>query len=109
MSVMRFLGFYNAFSNPLPASPLSGGGALTPFLALARGGALAHFPPLARGRDLTQSPPMVRGGALTQFPPLARGGLGWGCLKAQHPLQLPDKKQIKAKQHELLAQKWVGG
>lgn len=63
--------------------------------------------------------PLSGGGALPQFPPLARGGLGWGCLKSlayalsrnlsptlitQYPLQLPDKKRLQAKLHELLAQ-----
>lgn len=56
---------------------------------------------------------------MSQFPPLARGGLGWGCLKAlenglsrnlsptlitEHQLQLPDKKLLQAKLHELLTQ-----
>ena len=93
--------------NPLPASPLSGGGALPQFSALDRGGALPQFLALARGESLPQ------------FPPLTRGGLGWGCLKslayalsrnlsptliAQYQLQLPDKKLIQAKLHELLEQ-----
>ncbi len=67
--------------------------------------------------------PLSVGSVSAQFPPLARGGLGWGCLKsltyalsrnlsptliAQYPLQLPDKKLLQAKLHELLAQEWAG-
>ncbi len=79
--------------NPLPASPLPGGGALAPLSPLSVGSVSAQFPPLARG-----------------------GRLGWGCLKsftyalsrnlsptliAEYQLQLPDKKLIQAKLHEL--------
>jgi hypothetical protein len=83
--------------NPLPASPLSGGGASPSVIS-----------------------PMTRA---AQFPPLTRGGLGWGCpkaltyalshnlsptLNAQYQLQLPDKKLLQAKLHELLTQEWEG-
>lgn len=79
---------------------------------------MPQFSALTRGEALPQFPPQACGGALLQFPPLARGGLGWGCLNAltyalsrklsptliaQYPLQLPDKKLLQAKLHELLA------
>ena len=91
--------------NPLPTSPLSGGGAL------------AQLRLLAIGDSLVRLPPWMLGNSLTQFPPLTRGGLGWGFPKAlgyrllrnllpilisQYPLQLPDKKLLQAKVHELL-------
>lgn len=72
---------------------------------------------------MAQFTPLAIGDSLAQFPPLARGGLGWGCLKAltytlsrnlsptliaQYQLQLPDKKLIQAKLHELLAQEQEG-
>lgn len=56
MPKLRFPEFRDALDNPLPASPLSGGGAS----------------PTGNSSNI----------GAAQFPPLARGGLGWGCLKA---------------------------
>lgn len=108
---MERLGELLMIDNPLPTSPLSGGGALAQLCLLPKGDFLARLPPW-----------MLRN-SLTHFPPLTRGGLVWGYPKAlgyilscdllptliaQFPLQLPDKKLIQAKLHELLAQEREG-